>query len=52
MTTRLLVPYHGLLCLRGHAGEEANFLGWCGITIWFMVGYVLYTIEILPSVYA
>ena len=52
MTRQLFCfPYHRLLVLGGHAGEEANFVGWCGITIWLMIGYVLYAIEILPFNY-
>lgn len=36
------------LCLRSTA-EEANFTAWCGITIWLLVGYVIYTMELLNN---
>ncbi len=44
-------PYHRLLFLGRHGSEEASFVGWCGITVWLMIGYVLYAIEILPTDY-
>lgn len=50
MTAWLLYPYHRLLLLRGQA-EEANFAGWCVVTMWVLIGYVVYTIELVSRIY-
>lgn len=41
-------PYYQLLSLPS-TNEEASFSGWFLITIWLLVGYVIYSIELLNS---
>ena len=44
----LLHPYHRLLLLRDNPGE-ANFVGWFAITLWLLIGYVVYIMEAMSK---